>query len=70
MGGKVAVLFKKCLDLEVRMNFMDPWGKLMAQNVSNSEGGAFRLVVVYIPTGWSSQISSNVWKFSVGRHAL
>ena len=47
----MAVLFRKGLGLEIRPIFKDPEGKLVVLDVNSSEGGAFRLVAAYAPTG-------------------
>lgn len=59
IGGKVVVFFRKGLDLEIRLIFVDLNGNLVVLDVSNSEVGAFRLVAVYTPIGAVSQISSD-----------
>lgn len=46
----MAVQFRKSQDHAVRMILLDPEGKSVILNVSNGEGDAFRLIVVYTPT--------------------
>lgn len=62
LRGGVAVLFRKELHHEVREIFGELDGKLMVLHVSNSKGGDFRLVVVYIPTGAARRNVRGIWK--------
>lgn len=65
MRGGVAVLFRKGLDLKVRIAFLQPQGKMLVLNVDDSKGVAFRLVAFYPSKGQGSHISSDVWRFSL-----
>lgn len=63
MGGKLAVLFVKGLDLKVQMIFLDLEGKLVVLDMSYN---TFRLITVYSLTGAGQPDFFRDWKVFLG----
>lgn len=68
MGCRVAVQFRKGLHLEDRLIFLNLESRLIVLDVSEYVGSTFNLVAIYDPDGGGSQISSEIFNFSLRHH--